>query len=355
MPGGTLQAQLMQMQNEKVQMDPGEIVNISHQLMKAVEFIHDKGIVHQDIKPGNILRNSRDQYVLADFGSAGRVGPVLGGRGTRKYMAPESDREKPVGFEADVWSLGVVILNCLDELPIDDGTPRPEWCEHLRQKVMDYHWLVEKYSDRTLEIQTRAVQLLLLVQRYMLQLNPADRLSAKKCLKDFPFLWDQGIPEGPSKVKEAEELEVEEVQDQLPKAPDADQGSHSEPPANKSPAIEVPKSHDLVPNIPSGLSTPKGESNVPLLPGVGEKRKRGDRSSATDDGKQEAAVPPHNPGNDRPSTAVGPSSDIRDQKPKRSKQSAAENPTPPQQPAGPTKNTPTAGSPSEGAAEPKEH
>ena len=326
MPGGTLQAQLMQMQNAKVQMDPREIVHISHQLMKAVEFIHDKGIVHQDIKPGNILRNSRDQYVLADFGSAGQVGPVMGGRGTRRYMAPESDREKPCTFETDVWSLGVVILDCLDGVPTKDDKSRPEWCEHLRQKVMDYHWLVENYSDRVLEIQTLAVQLILLVQRYMLQLNPADRLSAKKCLQDFPLLWDQGTPEGPSKVKEAEKFQVEEVQDQLPEVPNADQGSHSDPPANKSPEIEVQKSHALIQNIPSGPSPPKGEAHVPLLPGVGEKR-----------------------------TAVGPSSDIRDQKPKRSKQLAAGNVTPPQKPAGPSRSTPAAGSPSEGAAEPEEH
>ncbi|KAM0804740.1 kinase-like domain-containing protein [Usnea florida] len=316
MPGGTLQAQLMQMQNAKVQMDPREIVSISHQLMNAVEFIHDKGIVHQDIKPGNILRNARNQCVLADFGCAGLGDQVRGGRGTRKYMAPESDKEKPYGFAADVWSLGVVILHCLDGLPNEDGKPRPEWCEHLRQKVMDYHLLVEKYSDRTLEIQTTAIQLILLVQRYMLQLDPANRLSAKKLLKNYPLLWNQGIPEGPSKVKEAEESKVEEVHDQPPKAPNADQGSHSDLPANKSPEIEVPKSDDLPQNIPSGPPTPKGESEVPLLPGVGEKRKRGDQSLATDDGKQETTVPLQIPGNDLPQKAVGPSSrhsSLRDQ------------------------------------------
>ena len=368
MPGGTLQAQLKQMQKENVQMALGEIKNISHQLMKGVEFIHDKGIVHQDIKPGNILRKSRDQYVLADFGSAGRMGSVLGGRGTRKYMAPESEKDKSYGFEADVWSLGVVILNCLDALPIEDGMSKPEWCEHLRQKVIHYHSLVEKYSGETLEIQTQAVQLILLVQRYMLQLNPADRLSAKRCLQDFPFLWGQGIPEGPSRVEEVGGSEVEEVQDELSndglsselskalkdersKALNADQGSHSDPPAKSSPNIEVPKLHDTpIENIPSGLSTPEGEANAPGLPGVGDKRKRGDRSLATDNGDKETIVPPLSPRNDRPPTDVGPSSDVRDQK--RSKQSATGNLTPQQQTAAPSRSTQTAGLPAEGAAQP---
>lgn len=359
MPGGTLQAQLKQMQKENVQMEPGEIKNIAHQLVKGVEFIHDKGIVHQDIKPGNILRKSRDQYVLADFGCAGRMGSVLGGRGTRKYMAPESEKDKSYSFEADIWSLGVVILNCLDALPMEEGMPRPVWCEQLRQKVIDYHSLVEKYSEKTLEIQTQAVQLVLLVQRYMLQLNPADRLSAKRCLQDFPFLWGQGIPEGPSRVEEVGDSEVEEVQDEitkalkdeLSKALNADQGSHSDPPAKSSPNIEVPKLHDTpIENIPSGLSTPEGEGNAPCLPGVGDKRKRGDRSLATDNGDKETVVPPLSPRNDRPPTDVGPSSDVRDQK--RSKQSATGNLTPPQQTAAPSRSMQTAGLPAEGAAQP---
>ena len=347
-----------------MQMEPGEIINISHQLMKALEFIHDKGIVHQDVKPGNILRKSRDQYMLADFGCAGRMGPVMGGHGTTRYMAPESDKTKPYRFEADIWSLGVVILNCLDGLPTGDGKPRPEWCEGLRQKIIDYDSLFRRHSDKKPEIQKQAIQLIHVLRRYMLQLNPADRMSAKKILENFPSLWEQGAPTASSRIEESGEqgtpgasskieeggefevmtppsvgrlffpaLEFEQVQVHLPTAPNVDQGTHSDPPANNAPANEAPVVDDPTKITPNGSSKPEGEANAPFLPGFGEKRKRGDRSSATDDGEKEAIAPgrrptanPDSPANIAPPLGPGNLLPPKDLKRLRSKQSAAGKP-----------------------------
>ena len=74
-----------------------------------------------------------------------------------------------------------------------------------------------------------------------------------------------------------------------------DQGSHSDPPAQKAATIEAPSV--------SSLTNPEGEANAPSLPSVGEKRKRGDRSSAADDGEKEATAPGRRPTADLKSPA----------------------------------------------------
>ena len=341
-PGGTLQKRLAQL--PPVEMEPGEAINISQQLLKALDFIHDHGVVHQDVKPGNILRKSQNHYMLADFGCAGPIGPVLGGQGTMRYMAPESDRNKPYSFEADVWSVGVVILACFDGLPTGDAKLRGEWCKGLRQKILDYDSLHKKHSDKKPEIKQQAIYLMHVVREYMLQLNPKERLSAKDLLVRYSDLWEKGVrysdlwEQGlvgatsrikevgeqftlgaPSPIEESEDFEVEtppsvgrvyapalvfeNTQVHIPAVPNANQESHYHPSANNAPANEAPAVHEPTKFPLNGPSIPEGEANAPSLPSVGEKRKRRDRSSATDDGENEATAPDRRPTADLDSPA----------------------------------------------------
>ena len=290
-PGGTLQQQLRQIPS--VQMEPGEIMNMSYQMMKALEFVHDKGLIHRDVKPENILRKSREHYLLADFGCSGKLGPVLSKRGTPKYMAPEVGTNKSYGFEADIWSLGVVILACLEKLPQGDVHARPEWCANLRRMVIDYQSLFKRYSDNKPEIQKQAIQLILLLQRYMLQLNPENRLPAKKLLENFPSLWEAVSPQTPSRIEDAE------AQD-LSGASKIEEGEEFEimtPPSVGTsfvPELEydedAPAPHQRSHTPPGDPSKPSGEANITGRPGVGEKRKRGDLS-VSDDSSDDATTP----------------------------------------------------------------
>ena len=332
-PGGTLRQQLGQMQ-----MEPGEIMNMSHQMTKALEYVHDMGIIHRDIKPDNILRKSRGHYLLSDFGCSGKMGPVLSKRGTIKYMAPEVGQSQSYGFEADIWSLGVVILACLQQLPEGDGHPRPEWCATLRRMVIEYQSLFKRHSDKKPEVQKQAILLIRLLQRYMLQLNPADRLSAKQLLENFPSLRAPDSLEAPSRIEEVEEqgvsgssseseeggefevmtppsvgtcfvpdLEFEEAQIYIPQAPNVDQGSHPDHTANQGPTSEASGAHTPTDTPPNDPSSPAGEANAAFLPGGGEKRKRGDLS-ATHDGGNEATAPGPRPTADlnSPATNISP-------------------------------------------------
>ncbi|WP_437680233.1 serine/threonine-protein kinase [Sorangium sp. So ce131] len=103
-----------------------ECVTLLEKAADALAFAHDRGVVHRDIKPGNLfLRDDRvDRVTLLDFGIAQaelaasaltRTGRIIG---TPGYMAPEQARgEREVGPSADVFALGCVLFECLTGRP----------------------------------------------------------------------------------------------------------------------------------------------------------------------------------------------------------------------------------------------
>ena len=120
---------LWQLQQAKQRISPEEALGIVPKICEALQYAHDEGIVHRDIKPGNILIDKKGRVKIADFGLAKIVGaapeavPITQSRmtmGTPHYMAPEQI-EKPLNVDhrADIYSLGVVFYEMLTgELPL---------------------------------------------------------------------------------------------------------------------------------------------------------------------------------------------------------------------------------------------
>ncbi|MGI8559516.1 MAG: protein kinase domain-containing protein, partial [Solirubrobacteraceae bacterium] len=95
---------------------------------EGLDYAHRKGVVHRDVKPGNLLRSNDGGVKLADFGiakateqsSITQVGSVLG---TAAYLAPEQGRGEEAGPAADIYALGVVTYQLLaGRLPFEGAS-----------------------------------------------------------------------------------------------------------------------------------------------------------------------------------------------------------------------------------------
>ncbi len=99
-------------------LDVEQGVEIVAQACRGLDYAHRNGVVHRDVKPGNLLVSDADVVKLADFGiaratdqsSITQVGSVLG---TAAYLAPEQARGEEAGPRADLYSLGVVAYQLL--------------------------------------------------------------------------------------------------------------------------------------------------------------------------------------------------------------------------------------------------
>ncbi len=111
---------------------PEQALAIVPPVCKALQYAHEHGIVHSDIKPENLLLDREGRVKIADFGIAKIMdaeAPALGfdetqPAGTPEYMAPEQRQHRATDHRADIYSLGVVLYEMLTgELPTEKVQP----------------------------------------------------------------------------------------------------------------------------------------------------------------------------------------------------------------------------------------
>ena len=109
-------------------LDPARAMDVVAQAAAGLEAAHRAGLVHRDIKPGNLLLGPGGQVKITDFGISHAVGsaPVTGTGvllGTPAYLAPERVAGQEATAASDLYSLGVVAWECLAGAPPFTGPP----------------------------------------------------------------------------------------------------------------------------------------------------------------------------------------------------------------------------------------
>ncbi len=134
LPGGTLEDRIARARR----LPPREAVEVAVQVAEALQAAHERGVVHRDVKPGNVLITSSGHAKVADFGIAraaeattiSEPGNILG---SAKYMSPEQAAGVRVGPASDLYSFGVVLYEMLTgSVPFAVATPADVPIEHAK-------------------------------------------------------------------------------------------------------------------------------------------------------------------------------------------------------------------------------
>ena len=108
------------------QAEEEDVIKLLHDVAAGLEYLHDHDIVHQDIKPDNILLDDNCNFLVTDFGisvaSSGDSSASSGSAGTTAYMAPERFDGTPAVKASDIWSLGATAFElATGDVPFGDN------------------------------------------------------------------------------------------------------------------------------------------------------------------------------------------------------------------------------------------
>ncbi len=104
---------------EEGPLEPADVAAIGLAVLDALDAAHEVGVLHRDVKPGNVMWSARGRVVLADFGiaqapgdtSMTQSGMVLG---SPAYLSPERARGEPARPDSDLWALGALLFAALE-------------------------------------------------------------------------------------------------------------------------------------------------------------------------------------------------------------------------------------------------
>ena len=159
----------------ETKLKPEQAAKIIYQTAMGLSTAHDKGVIHRDIKPGNLMISGRGSVKIADFGialSAQDFSKKLTSTGefvgTPGYLSPEVCQGKPVDQRSDIFSLGIVMFECLaGRMPFTDESPLGLMLEVVKAEIPDVCSLNSEVDPEMSRILTK-----------MVAKDPADRYQS---------------------------------------------------------------------------------------------------------------------------------------------------------------------------------
>src|SRR5262249_7474725 len=113
----------------------GDRLQVCGQVAEALDYAHYQGVIHRDVKPGNVLLTPGDQAKLSDFGlsliTGDKTDERTAIRGTPRYMSPEQAQGDAVDHRADLYSLGVMLYECATGDALFVGHPMSVMDRHI--------------------------------------------------------------------------------------------------------------------------------------------------------------------------------------------------------------------------------
>ena len=125
--GGDLFQVLKEHKRKQSNFTEKEIVKIGLEIISGLKYIHEKRIVHLDLKPANIFLTFNREVKIGDFGISKIIGDyeyIMASCGTLDYSAPEVLKREKFNYEPDIWSLGVILYElCTLRTPFQGLSP----------------------------------------------------------------------------------------------------------------------------------------------------------------------------------------------------------------------------------------
>ena len=180
-----------------------DAVRILRDIGEALSYLHGRDLVHNDIKPANILYSPDRGAVLCDFGLSTPAAKAPSGGGTPYYVPPEFIGRKLRGPASDVWALGVTMLYVMRKIPFPDGRARRRHARPLYWQIAGINnpnipyrqygngqpaanqmrdWLVEMFEARD---KLNSHDRLERVVKEMLTPNPQHRITMARVVQEL--------------------------------------------------------------------------------------------------------------------------------------------------------------------------